>query len=603
MNDGFVFSQYIKRECKNKDISYRNLCDGLMTPSTINRFFGNKTEIDFDLKNRLLGRLGYDYSGFEKYVFKADYEKLKHRDKILKNIKLNELLEAECELQIYKELYYNNNDIDKQFCLAMELQIGLLTNRDNNELFSLAQNALMITVPNLEQINEKNFSPEEINLFVETVALNSLISDEEKIRRLLAFGKQIKTKETSTLFKAKVFSKITYSITSLYSDKIISKKEKDKLVFICKETIEMLRDSGYMFYLYDILLFIQKMEGQCKSRNNNNDGNKFLEILDDIDCLCENVLKASHSNNFTHFYDCYYYFCIGDAIRKRRKMLKMTMSELAEGITTERTVSRLENNKSKTVNEITRKLLNRVGLDSEYSKLRIVTDDVNVINDYTSCIKMINAKHYDEAQERYTRVFERLDLSIETNFFEMGLKRLTLLKGLKRIDNEEYSESVLALLQNKFPKLSFNGIKPDDELFFTHQELNAIYNAARFGGGNKQILFDLLYAYTKSSDENELAPDYLWLLNCVADAIGNYGNYEKSIEISKKILTNSVLSHNSTYIHESLYGILWNKMQTDKENDKEFYIKILDTCKLFSIYCKDEYSVLFYNKKINEMRY
>ena len=606
MEANLIFPEYIKSECVKKNLSFRKLCEGVINASSIERFFAGELDLDFDKQFRLLSRLGYDPSDYEKYVYKKSFDKLKEREIILSLVREKNVSKLDEALVNYKENHYKQSSIDRQFYFAMELQRNRIKGNAVKNLFAVAIEALVQTVPNYSKhlMDLDYLSLEEINLYIEILIssdVDNLGDIKKELRRLF---ENIGLRDVSLNFKAKTMPKIAYHYIDLCIKGDIGTTDYWDLLEVCNMAVEILRDANYMFYLYELIKLSENLKDALTLKGVDASNIPISDfdpeiIKSSLDYLAERYHKSVNTDNFNYIYDNFNYYCLGDVVRIRRSMLRLRLSDLSSDEATQRAIGRLERNERKTIKETVRKVLLNLNLCPEFYKLRIVTNENDVIEDYLSCVKLINGKQYGKAYEILNKLEKELDLSIRVNRIEMIWKKLCILRGLGEINSVDYADKLKRLLLEVILELNPECLNNKGHYYFSIQELTIIYNIARYGEPKEKIL-DFLYNYIRGENSILMSREKLWFLNAIAGMYGDCGKNEKSIELSEVVLESAIDMKAASFIQESLYGIFWNDAAYMHIIDKKSQTMILRECYEISIFCKDEYSISFYKRKLNE---
>ena len=163
------FGEYIANLRKEKEISLEQLSDGLCAISMLSRFERGEREPDKLLQKRFLTRLGVVPENYENFLHYEDYCRWEKRQGILHYILEENMEEAKKLLESYRKEYKMREALEQQFYLAMLAQIRRYERADYSELEDLFEQALQLTVP---EINSRSFrnrilSLEELNLLLE----------------------------------------------------------------------------------------------------------------------------------------------------------------------------------------------------------------------------------------------------------------------------------------------------------------------------------------------------------------------------------------------------------------------------------------------------
>ena len=241
----------------------------------------------------------------------------------------------------------------------------------------------------------------------------------------------------------KIYPKVVYY---LYISTPEAARDWTQTLRLCNDGIEQLRTAGRMYYLWELLEI--KKEGMTKLYHKVGDSKgaitkqtlensihttaEWLEALDFVHNLCGTHRRMESS--------CYLYqqkeaYCISDVIRRRREMLGLTKKKLCEGICSEKTIGRLEANKTKPHIEVVRLLFEKMNLSGEYQRWQIVTNDVRAFPIYDEIGRCINNCQ-----------FERVESLI------VKLKKYVSMENLINRQYEERVQAIVKLQQGKITR-------------------------------------------------------------------------------------------------------------------------------------------------------
>ena len=171
-----ILIEMLEEARKRLDIHPKVLCRGICTEEMYYMVLDEKRTIDRVTIKRLLSRLGVDNGNYEHFLENEDYEIWRGRMNIINAIEKNLIEEAKKLLKEYgaydkDDRNVNRANVDKQFCIFMELQI--MRHIDKQDYESKAKymygEALRQTVTYIEEMpmNDYLLSPLEFNLYFE----------------------------------------------------------------------------------------------------------------------------------------------------------------------------------------------------------------------------------------------------------------------------------------------------------------------------------------------------------------------------------------------------------------------------------------------------
>ena len=312
---------------------------------------------------------------------------------------------------------------------------------------------------------------------------------------------------------------------------------------------------------------------------------------------------------------CYIYMdmethCIGDVIKIRRKMFGMTMKELSEGICSERTVSRLENNKMETQREIVLLLFQRLHMSMEFCKNDLLTGNPKAKRLFGELKQANNQMECEKVEQLVEQVKEMVSLDIPENRQAIGRSEIIKEYNKKRLNNELldkqfYIKKLKEVLEYTMP---YEIAVASGKKYLTQNELSCLQNImSRMDWTYPekeqcvQALYDLLEHQREIEDCLNM---YEFVMGTVASHLGNKGEYDISDEIKIKILHNTIWNRRLGVIDSAMYGLLWNDVQRKKEQHpvkRDVDVrKELQKCRYLCEMCCDKRGMMFFEKKLKE---
>lgn len=155
---------------RNKyEFSLLKVCNGLCAETTLRSIeLGERKNVDSLLGELLLDRLGREVTQFELVLDDCDYQKWSRRDKIIKAMQTGMYDEAEKELKAYEGTKSEYEKIHKQFCLFHRTKLAIVKKQDEEQIISLAREALSLSKPKFEEKRNKQelYTQTEIELIL-----------------------------------------------------------------------------------------------------------------------------------------------------------------------------------------------------------------------------------------------------------------------------------------------------------------------------------------------------------------------------------------------------------------------------------------------------
>ena len=317
---------------------------------------------------------------------------------------------------------------------------------------------------------------------------------------------------------------------------------------------------------------------------------------------------SEHMENCCYLYSQTQNYRIGDVVRRRRRMLGMSVQELCQGICSEKTLRRLENNKMKTQRAIWRELFCRLGLSPECKRESVVTERHEVINMYRSAKDALNNRETEKVHRLLQQMKEALDEEIPANRQE--LKHMECLCRLHKqeISAEECIVELKKALQYTVPLESIKRVKDGADIYLTCGELGCLYNIAMKSKDEAEELnMELLESIARRCMPEDSIHTYInvyeLIMDGVASRLGDAGDYEKSTEISERVMRECLSAQRMGMLSHCLYNRLWNKMEAVKKGTSAepgiSAVQELQKCIQLARLCKKTFHEKFYYGKLH----
>lgn len=553
------FGKFIANLRKERGITQEELSKGLCSKSEISRFERGERLPDKLMQNRFLTRLGVAPENYENFLYYKEYCRWEKRQEIIHYI-LDENMEKAKELLTrYFKTYDMKNPLEKQYYLAMFVQIRRYEKCEKEELKGLFKEALELTVPEIDILGSVNkiFSLEEINLLLEYISCNECAM--HRYEELLAY---IDTMDCTQLAMSKIYPKTVYYYYTAWNGQEKGKQENIlHMLELCNKAIELLRDANRLFYMWELFCMKEELANllnekeKCKIKD--------LEQCHKWRKTLESIYQDAGVSIAMHEF-CYLYiesenYCIGDVIRIRRKMLGMSQEKLAEGICDPRRVSKLERNITRPQREIVQQLFNKLNLSMELNRTELVTDNPEAVKLYRELRVKNNFGEYEEA----SRLLEELKNLVSE---EIPANKQIILRieanneyAIKKLSKEMYIEKILCALECTLP---YEKTVKAKERYLTNEELYCIQNIAvekeTFDTSGNECMDVLLeYCEQPKYPENNLKM-YQFLTAMISCYMGNIGEFARSNNYEHKNKKLLLKNRKLGGIHEVLYELLWN---------------------------------------------
>ena len=342
---------------------------------------------------------------------------------------------------------------------------------------------------------------------------------------------------------------------------------------LCTRAIEVLRDTVRLYYFVEINEFrirlmktlnIENLEENEEYQDSVAWTELFHELYEENDI-------PTYMQNFTYLYTETECNDVSEVVRIRRQMMGLSMNKLAAKSSSERTICRIENREGNPQIETLRDVLDAVGLCAEFHRSRVISTDAEVMRLVEVLYKQMNSGEYEDALRTHRQLEELLDLKVAFNYQEMRRSKALILRGLKQIEVEEHCALLNDIMEYT---IDFEKLECLEEKYFSRIETICMQNIVGIKKGNdievcKKHL-ELECDKIMQLDEFEVARfgTYELIMHCCINYHGNKGEYTRSIEISKKLLKESLRNRRSLYLVNCEYNEFWI-MQKNMEDSKK----------------------------------
>ena len=557
--DEINFHRFLNATRQLHNVNLDQVCEGLCSRSMMLRIESGDRLPEKQMRDRILSRMGVIIEGYEDYLSIDEYEQWELRQKLLGSIERKEFVKAEQYLEKYR-IYEKQNVVEEQYCKAMELMLLQLQNAPLAKQQPVIERAVKLTMSHIgNHLSEKVLlSEQELNLLIEYVRLRPYNGKpEEEFRWRCGQYKDIMNyiehSRLDSFCRAKVYPKAV----SYLCEKILEKSDRvedwKEGIEACNQAIELLRDSRRLYYFIELVASLEKLvnkyEAYLDEDDKQGERNNYREGLEEKLAWREVIMElyteyqvTPYMEHFCHLYWGMESYCIGDIIRTRRQMFGMTKEQLCEGICGIKTLTRLELKQAKTQMPIVRALFKRLGLCAEYIRARVITSDYEVLKLAEECVRYENNYQMEEWIWRLKELEQKLCMDIPQNKQFIKNSYCALRLQLRKIWKEQDMKELLEALEYTIP---LEYVMKPGKKFLSREERTYIHNIGINIGAVKDNPYMLVIAnICKENDlENDLGGHirkYEFLLTSIISYLGNIGDYEKSDELSKKLLKKSL---------------------------------------------------------------
>lgn len=586
--DLWDFPSLIRKAREIQGITLEALCKDLCSFSMMGKIERGERLAGKALRDRILARLGVCSDGYENFLFHEDYLVWKRQQRIVNAIEKSDFETAEKELAIYEKKKGEYN-LEKQFCLVMRAQIMQKRHEDPDAIAKLYAKAVKLTVSDIDHVSIKELclSVQELDMILEYERCCRPERLASRCEEILAY---ISSEMFDTYSYVKIYPKVIYY---LYLSTADSDRDWNRLLRLSNRGIEQLRTTGRMYYLWELIEIRREGLTWLLDRiENDEEGRKREAVQKVIDRMTEwlDALDFVHDLCGTHRKmetSCYLYqqkeaYCISDVIRRRREMLGMTKKDLCEGICSEKTIGRLEANKTKPQIEIVRLLFEKLNLSGEYQRAQIVSTDVKAGVIVGEIGIWTNKHDYKKAAELLSELEQYISLENPINRQYKERMEARIRSGFGEMSKEAVAQCLRQVLEDT---ISFEAILKSGEKYLTNAEIQCLLNMAlHIEKSGNNIIFDRLLELCKQLEKDEGISEHIgvWelIMTNIANIYGDRGQYDESDIVSIRVMQECVHCYRMNFLDLNLYIYLWNYAERKKKNiplkkgyQEDLYIK------------------------------
>ena len=305
---------------------------------------------------------------------------------------------------------------------------------------------------------------------------------------------------------------------------------------------------------------------------------------------------------------------VGQIIKLTREAIGLSQEELADGVCSVQTLSRIENGKVKVKKKTYQQLMEKMGRDGTKNYSVLSTENFELLDIMVEVNNLIFRHEYEEAEKKHSILKEKLDLDNCLNYQYIERHEVNILDGIEKISKMEALERLENLISKTIPdyKQFLNKTYP-----FMHKEVLLLMNIGNVYGDLKewdkalQIFYMLIRSlntgYMRYSDSIQII---VMLVGDIARIYGGRGERDKAIRMCWNAICRA--KKNCLYsILPKCYGeIAWNMMkqiekgertETDKELCKQYLrqgyaVAVLSKQNLYAEITRNVYEFFFVEK-------
>lgn len=670
------FAKYVNELRDEKRLSMEQLCEGLCTERAAWYIEQGEREPGRMLREAILERLGVGAEDYESYLGCIEYAQWKMQHAILHRIAWEEMEEAERLLEVYRDTYCleegrswcrdtaigpsesvprqmkkrtetknppEGRKLERQFYLAMLAQIrACYENREGTdpgkicgkntsraslhiEARALLEEAAGLTMPALEsrKITELVLSIKELNLVLETEHYRE---EGERPARYREVAEYLESGRIDRRGKAKLYPKAVFFLCrSLLEQRIgaagtpeaeIPEEMVLSLLKYCNRALNILRENGRMYFLWEILDMRERLFGRLEELPFCRRNPEALRRLRQENMQWKQVLESVYTEfgvpKETFDY-CYLYVSKGvnssnDVIRIRSGMLGLKGEAFCEGVCSIKTLRRILKRTTSPQKAIVRELFEKLGLSGELVKTELVTGVPEARELMERLREHNNGQRWEEMEELLERIKQLVSMDIPCNRQTILRKEILLRWKKGMMDKQEYCTRMREVLEITLPYEAF--LKPGEK-YLTHEEQSCIQNLMQgMDRESEEFLTclqrfeDLYQPFTDTGEIETVSGMYEFIMKLVGSMRGNMGQFDKADRYDYVIIKGCLRTRRLWSIHNCLYDRWWNFAERRKKGIPTDIILDdnveLNKCILLSQLAQSK-TALFYKKKLEHI--
>ncbi|MEG0963028.1 MAG: helix-turn-helix transcriptional regulator [Lachnospiraceae bacterium] len=394
-----------------KNIKQEVLCRGLCTKQMISRIEKGESIPDKLLLDTLLQRLGVFQNKLDTVLSMEEYAYYQEREQIQKAIGIKDFNKAQNLLDAYEEKMTDaKNPLQRQYLYKIKGIILSLEKKEKGDKEHTAafyfQKAAEATCPDWQEENWKNqcFSEEELHLFLllgnEKLKIGNVEEGIFLLRKVLHY---VETFYEDKEEKVGIVSKASYFLVKYE----ISREHWEKAEALCAHSVELLRQTGTLFYLNELLkiwvICLEKTGKKKKAEKYQKQQMVLQEIYEEY-----GVLEYFECPIFLDMQQEFYLY--SEIIAEERKFQKLTQEELAEGIYGyPESISRIENGSQMPSRNKMEQLFQKIGITRGKYQVYLATEDIRIHETQREIQGLMIRHEYERGYQVVKNLVRKLD--------------------------------------------------------------------------------------------------------------------------------------------------------------------------------------------------
>lgn len=594
----------LRHERGRQGIKAEDVCSGICSLKVYNKLESGIYNANLHMKRALFQRLGLSAGKVGMYLGRNEYDEFYERLLILEAI--NEPKEGgnatsvESMLVGYEKKYAKDDIFNAQFSKYMHARIAELQG-DTKESLRLYVAAAEYTMPGIrEKCSDRAITACDMVKLPRCMSLDEFFimadiarmyaAEEESSRRwaVCIYEELIRYCEKTDIEiwnLVCMYPKVLCELLAVQTPDMLGSYERKEMLERCNKALELLRQASRLHFVGSLIenkSLLTKLLGDEPDRH-------WDEFLVNYEYLRKRYRQTGNRFEWYPYYvDCDFYK-VEKLIDERRIMHNMTMEELADGICTYETVSRIINRKVNPTLSVIQKMLNKLGLKGVLESQVVVSDSTEVHKLWDMLVDCKVMSDDTTGNKLFTQLTVGLDHSIEINRMVLDYEKAVL---------DTYKENInYAEMAERYGKILAFPIKDSDKYTCLTQIESMVVNRY-FDNmdrirdyGNIEVLKKIGDNFSKSElEKRRFASQYEGIEVRRANQFGNINEYDVSDGYADNGIMLEIECERAHVLPTLLYCISWNSGERGKkaENAVEF--------------CKCAYEMAWYVRNFSKMK-
>jgi transcriptional regulator with XRE-family HTH domain len=603
----YAMADCIKNLRKDQKITLEQISSGLCSESAFRHFEAKRRTISNEILTRALERLGRNTEDVQIYLGGKDYEKWHCKTQIIYYIIKEKYNISDEFLKKYGEEYHNKTALEEQFYFRMKAMIGACKGEDRQIISEDLKKALGYSVKSteLEAVVNEVLSIQEIDMLLDYYRYSDQQSFNFKV--IIEYLKKKKWERTE---KCKILPKaVYYYYCAKNEEKSVDEWTLQQLLDmdqILTDNFEEQRKTGYLSYLWEMLELRCTVYDVLAERIGDKDESLRKKIEMNIqwktalEWLYEDQNRTKETKNMAIHYMTFNVENLGDIFKRRRKMLGMSVKELANETIDEKTVRRIENGEVKGQRHNLMYLLVRLGLPNQLIKEEFIAIEPEERDVFVKMRKSGSMQNFKEKSRLLQQLKKMHKCTLPYNEQVLKWYEITLLNEMAVIDDEEAGIRVKEILKKKF---TWNVLTQSEQRYFNYCEIGFLklyymYLENRYKERTIRKELEVIEDYCKPYVNQEYGLNYMKCMlsmgMVIQTVLGNSGEFKKSKEWCEKLIEIALDNRRLFRTIDIRYSMWWN----ENEEKKAASNKPLPNLALLSNMLEDKASEKFFNEKL-----